>query len=528
MAAMTSGESVRRVLVRSGKAPHQVYGPEMSVGFPGSGTFHSNTGNALFTTSVFRAVNTRNAEVASDGLAVERNHRSADALAGEINEKFDSYVMPMANSFRSAFLPALDRMSEVIERLRIPATVVGVGAQLPLDGDFSGESEELRAGTKRFVRAVLERSASVGVRGEFTRDFLVDLGFPADRIDIIGCPSLFDAGPAAQVTKRAASLETDAPVAINLDYNVPGADRIFTDNFDRFERLTLVSQVTPEAQLLLWGRPITDYPATLPRDTSHPLYRAGAMRFFPDPTRWVEFMAEQAFAAGTRLHGCFSALMAGTPAMLLAHDSRTLELSRYHGTPHLLLQDATAPLDLADLYEQTDLTTFNALRRENFERYTSFLDRNGIAHIFTPGLENPEYSELLRTLPFPEGIRPLDTNDVDQIASRLRWLWVSADWDRERSIETGAGHDAFGIAPEWSTTSRLVRFRGQIWGARDSLRDELRGEFAADKRELEQKIVALERLTAEYGERLAYMSQPIEKRLAAGLRTRFGRLFGRK
>ena len=53
--------------------------------------------------------------------------------------------------------------------------MLGVGSQASLNGVSKGAGIEQPA-TTRFVRAVLNRSPSIGVRGEQTRDYLKSLG----------------------------------------------------------------------------------------------------------------------------------------------------------------------------------------------------------------------------------------------------------------------------------------------------------------------------------------------------------------
>ncbi|WP_410089573.1 polysaccharide pyruvyl transferase family protein, partial [Streptomyces sp. gb1(2016)] len=42
---------------------------------------------------------------------------------------------------------------------------------------------------REFVTEVLNRSASIGVRGEFTEQYLKNMGFRD--VEVIGCPSMF-------------------------------------------------------------------------------------------------------------------------------------------------------------------------------------------------------------------------------------------------------------------------------------------------------------------------------------------------
>ena len=78
----------------------------------------------------------------------------------------------------------------------------------------------------------------------------------------------------------------------------------------------------------------------LPVHPSHPFFREDRTRFYVDPWPWIDDLRDFDFSFGTRIHGTIAALLAGTPAVVLAHDSRTLELARYFDIPHRLMRDA--------------------------------------------------------------------------------------------------------------------------------------------------------------------------------------------
>src|SRR5262249_2093392 len=110
------------------------------------------------------------------------------ATADQINEEYDAFVIPLANAFRPIFERPLCQYTELIRRLKIPCVVIGVGAQAGLDlAELKGSPVD--AWVHDFVAAVLDRSATIGVRGEFTHAYLKRLGFHA--VDVIGCPSLY-------------------------------------------------------------------------------------------------------------------------------------------------------------------------------------------------------------------------------------------------------------------------------------------------------------------------------------------------
>ena len=230
-----------------------------------------NSGNLIFLEAAYKLLDTRDA-VIEPGSA----RGADDSMPDQINERFDVYVIPLANAFRPSFEeqpPATDEAS--IEKLTIPVIVLGVGLQAP-PPDESGASR--RAGTTRSRRssgAVLDRSPSIGVRGEYTQDYLNQLGFRD--VEVIGCPSMFLHGDQhGGITKRTPTLERDARIAMNITARV---SRIGADRRRRTSSATRTSSTSPRTRialrLLLWGE---DHEATtrtspMPIHRSHPLLR---------------------------------------------------------------------------------------------------------------------------------------------------------------------------------------------------------------------------------------------------------------
>ncbi|MFK4728231.1 polysaccharide pyruvyl transferase family protein [Agromyces mediolanus] len=427
-----------RILIRGGKPPHVPLAPEPSLARWGWGIFGANVGNTLFLESVYRAVNTPSSEVTVDSLYVELTKRP-DEIAAEINERFDLYVIPLANAFRGAFLPSLKRLTAVISRLDIPVVVVGVGGQAEIGSAMSGS--DVDEATTEFVRAVLQRSSSVGVRGEDTARYLLSLGFGPDDVPVIGCPSLFDHAGDLVIREDDAELGPESPIAMNITPSA-GVEELVRHNTARYPRLTYIPQEHHELAMLLWGTDAAAGHPELPLHTGHPLYQEDRIRFFLDPRTWLGFMREQRFAFGTRIHGTIAALAAGTPGVLLAHDARTLELARYHRIPHRLLADGE--LDAARLHAAASFDDFNGFMPEAFRRYVYFLSQNGVPNIHQPGEANPEYAELLDAVAFPPGVRTFANESTPferELLRKLEWLRQGAAEDKNRWRG--------GYVPEW-------------------------------------------------------------------------------
>lgn len=304
--------------------------------------------------------------------------------ADEINERYDAYAIPLANALRPSFEVQLIRLTALLERLRIPVVILGVGAQATL----AYETERLRPierSVRAFVRAVLDRAPSIGVRGELTHDYLVGLGFRD--VEVIGCPSLFLRGPELRVEKRVHRLGPGSRIALNVSPYLAAMGPIVTSHAARYPNLVYIPQDVATLRLLLWGESAEDAAkvSDLPIHSSHPLLRQNRTRAFVEPWPWIDDLRTADFAFGSRIHGNIAALLAGTPAYVFAHDSRTLELARYFEIPHRGLPGVPPDVDAADLFDEADYGPLVAGHAARFATFAAYLERHGLAHVFQPG-----------------------------------------------------------------------------------------------------------------------------------------------
>src|SRR6188768_3431337 len=129
-----------QILIRSHKNPFTVADADTTYR---QNLIGNNTGNLVFSQAVYRLLSTADNDLETSGLA-KSNPRV-------INSRFDHVVIPLANAFRPTY----------IEQLTIPVTVLGVGEQASLDGVHKG-ADSVKPATTRFLRAVLDRSPSIG------------------------------------------------------------------------------------------------------------------------------------------------------------------------------------------------------------------------------------------------------------------------------------------------------------------------------------------------------------------------------
>ncbi|GAB2752467.1 polysaccharide pyruvyl transferase family protein [Streptomyces bullii] len=448
---------MKRILLRSGKSPYDVVPVEDALQ---RDVIATNSGNLIFSDAAHKILETPHTEVVSNGI------RTDVAAAGRINEECDAFVVPLANAFRPSFEPQLKRLTRLIRKLRIPVVVLGVGAQAGVSYN-PARLKPMEPAVRDFVSAVLDRSASIGVRGEFTETYLKSLGFKD--VEVIGCPSLFLYGKELAVQKREQELTPASLIAVNGSHSAvkkQGLDRIIRRTHAQYPNLRFIGQNLSDARQLHW-RDLSDpngQVTAMPTHPDHPMYREGKVRVYIDPVTWIDDLRAFDFSFGSRIHGNIAALLAGTPATVLCGDSRTLELCRYFEIPHRRIDELPEDLDPARLYEEADFSGLTGNHQTRFERFTAFLDRNGLENTFTHGDGGAAFDARMRALSFPPGIRPWNDTDMASLAPRLGWLSgrvaeLSADNERlRRELDRAkAAAKASGSTPVTSSVYRKAR-----------------------------------------------------------------------
>lgn len=157
-----------RILMRAGKLWDQQFDPTYDYS---ANTFGSNSGNLAYQFSINRLLTSSSFSDDDNNIFVATKYRQnfSTEEINYINDHFDYFILPMANNLgRKNFISQLNEISSLIEKLKIPCVVVGIGVQTDIGGDLRalpGKEEN-----KRFLRAILNKSKSIGVRGELTKN----------------------------------------------------------------------------------------------------------------------------------------------------------------------------------------------------------------------------------------------------------------------------------------------------------------------------------------------------------------------
>lgn len=430
-----------RIWVRSCIRPDANLTPQKSIERMGG-----NQGNLLYQFSVFRSLLADSAEVSTITYG-QFDRGDAAARADRINNGADRLVLPLSSSFRLQMIRELNDWADVIERLRVPVTVVGVGAQLRLadveaktflpsrvTGVIASKSQisDHEQAVRRFVNAVLERSNTIGVRGEVTKSYLEYLGVAGDRIDVIGCPSLFMWGPNFRLDEAPARLSNRAQLSLSFDHRIDSTADLLQRTVTSYPQSTVYVQEKLAAQMVIDGsetRSDWNGDGRFPVRTDHPLYRNHRLVYSPTAWSWIEHLRAKEFAFGPRLHGTVAAILSGTPAHLLIHDSRTFEVAQHHGVPYTLVRDLDDKTTARSLASASDPTAFNDLYDQRFAEYLAFLDHNELPNAyrepsqrlssFDAAVDSPRRAKLVVSNPAP-------ASRIQLVKKRLKSLAAKA------------------------------------------------------------------------------------------------------
>ncbi len=398
---------MKRYLMRGGNSPLELM--DLEATFRGN-MIGNNSGNTLYLYGVYRTLRTEDVRIDVDRYGVERSYTDKDI--DRINQEYDAYICPLADAIRLDFRKKLESYAAFFEKLTIPVYVIGMGiradAKEPQLRNLPQDPE-----VKRFVKAVLNHSSKLGLRGEMTGEYLSSLGFKEGRdFEAIGCPSMYMNG--RELNMRPVPDFSDASklrLAVNMSAKTPQVLMEFLDRqMKRYPDHYLIEQNMEEVRLLYFGRPMKDHACeAFPTNIRHPLLQEDRYRTFLNVKTWRDLMRERDFSIGSKLHGNVAAIVSGCPAIMFPIDVRMQELVRFHKFPCFEIGRLTENTTLEDVLAAVDLESYQKVHAANFDHFVDFLDDLGIDHIFQndrsrktapcdPIVESLEYPEISNVL----------------------------------------------------------------------------------------------------------------------------------
>ncbi len=366
---------MKRFLIRASFDPYRQYEAKDFILTAHAGL---NSGNLMFAYGVMNALTT-------DDTIIESTykHKWSEKDASEINERYDAFILPMADAFRDDFVPMLDEYTKLIKLLKIPVVVIGIGLRAKID-EAPTIDRPFDANAYNFVKEVLNHSSLIGLRGRNTGKYLEKLGFKEDRdFTPIGCPSLYTYGTAVS-TRIPGKIEN---LVINTNTLAPREVSDFIINSAlKTKDYWLVQQKYYEMRDMFVGnhtfigRKTVEH--VFDEETFSRLNHEDKIRYFFNVPEWLAFMKDKDLFLGNRFHGSVAAILAGTPHVFISFDARTKELIDFHHVTSLPHRQLDGTKSIYDYLDKLDFKSFEKHHTDNFTHYLDFLEKNGLDHIF--------------------------------------------------------------------------------------------------------------------------------------------------
>ena len=391
-----------------------------------------NNGNLLFKNAVAKTLYIEKNMIeylhfynqSCPNVANAYSHNNIDA----INERFDALILSEADLFNRSYKERFPYFTAALRKIKIPVIMIGVGMASSLGKEIL-VSSSIDSDVKKFVAALLDHSASIGVRGHCTGQYLRRLGFSSEQIDVIGCPTMFTNGKHL-VLKGKIGTENEfrqSFVTFNGTLNKPNAARLLSshDNHaflpqDSFELFSALFEDISDKSIfhnMLY----------------HPALRPEKVRFFTNVPQWRKCVGSAAFSFGSRVHGNLIALISGTPAYVLVTDARTEELVQYHEIPYTyaIPDDAS----LYDIYAGADYTNTLRGHAARFARYRAFLDKNNLYHCYMDeDSRNDAFEQVFDEDAFPGHVAPVQCVSEREIKARMIYFMKDLENSRQPGV----------------------------------------------------------------------------------------------
>ncbi len=370
-----------------------------------------NSGNLVYAYGVMNVLKTEETELDYFYESKRLIHQ-----ADRVNQSYDAVILPMADAFRKNFRDTLDQYTEFVKKLKIPVIVIGIGLRADYEPDLNA-SFVFDDSAKRFVSAVIDKSSTLGLRGQITADYLKKLGFLEDRhYSVIGCPSLYTYGNGINMRPIPAEIKS---IALNTNdyYNIGHINEMLKNTAAAFDNVYLVQQMQAEFVDLYVGNRfpfnvrLNNTKKSLLGERYESLKKEDRVRFFFDTVSWVNFLKRFDLFVGDRFHGSVCAILAGTPSIMLPFNARTREMTEYHRLTCLHPGEVREGTSIIDYLDQLDFSSYEKRKNETLNHYIEFLNQNGL-----------EENIFRKKLTYCQGESPLEKQIEETIGKKLEEL----------------------------------------------------------------------------------------------------------
>ncbi len=365
-----------RYLIRSGM---DIFNDRDLVDILVEDKFGSNSGNMLFVSSIVKNIYAHENDTFKF-ISTKRRFTSEEVK--DFSKEYDMFIIPLANAFRKDFIDELNLITDLANKIKIPAVVIGVGLQ----EKFDGKGFKFDKSVKRFVKAIRRHKTILGLRGKNTANYLNYLGFKEHKdYEIIGCPSMYFHGAKLSIDRK--KLDKNLRLNITLKHNLPEKYHQFVENTSsKYQNHVFTIQNVDEIMLHYFSFPLTTkqksiYNKYYPRSRSEG--DSSRVIAFVDFMSWTNYVKDNIdLSCGNRIHGNIVALLSGKPCFIIACDSRVKELCEYHYIPHVTLENLDLNKSILDYYNEANYDELMQHHKEKFNKFIDFLHNNNIETIY--------------------------------------------------------------------------------------------------------------------------------------------------
>lgn len=341
-----------------------------------------NTGNFL----IGSAVKTVVSQKLGDGcyIAEYLDLEEFSLLSSDyVNSKYKAVFYAGANFIN----PSIDLgfLANIVSMLKIPFIIMGAGAQ----SDNEDTPNHVPDGTVTFLRAASEKASSIGVRGTYTQECLVNLGIR--NVTVTGCPSFTLIDPDL-VLRNFDTVENSGNLKFAFSVKRDELNSPHRHGLQKIHQNLMKTALRNGNGFYIvqsnYSEAVIAHSHALKRDhvndiasyfsTSEEVVREFLrcnMKIFFEFEGWRDLCSEMQFSTGSRFHGSVMSLIAGIPAVVVTHDSRTSELCRFTGIPQVHVSELDGDEVLPELASKFDGASFCTAHQRAMKSFDSFLDQ---------------------------------------------------------------------------------------------------------------------------------------------------------
>lgn len=310
-----------------------------------------------------------------------------------IKENCDVLVICCANQIGGH--TNLQLWSEMLEALKLPVVLLGLGAQ---SGSY-GEVPEITEGTMNFLKAVASLKPNpdypnIACRGSYTAEYLYSIGIPAVPLT---CPSLFispdkNLGELISEYQKKSLTKSLCILAGNpFDPKIANIESRLSSLVDEFNGIYVLQHPIGLIRLGAGeGKKMTDeqiaFHKKVYKKTEKVLLNWFEMNSYIsiDPEAWMFELRKFSGLFGPRYHGVALGVQVGRPGTLITIDSRTAELAKSSHIKTVSIQEFNdvENKDIPKLinWSKQQCEDFELNRKDLADLYRIFLTKN----ILTP------------------------------------------------------------------------------------------------------------------------------------------------